>query len=77
MTRETLTFITPTCTCCDTPQTLLVRDDLPGELAACPTTGQLYRPEGTGYQPTGLPDLAPDHPRTESVRIDLSRYGYA
>ncbi len=75
--KPTLTLITPTCTCCDQPSTLLPRDDLGRGLAVCQTSGQLYRPDGNGYNPTGLPDLAPDNRAAPSVRVDLSRSGYA
>ena len=36
-----LTFVAPTCTCCAEPTPLEPRDDLPGGLAVCRTTGQL------------------------------------
>jgi hypothetical protein len=71
-----LTLIAPACACCAEPTPLLPRDDLPGGLAVCGETGQLYRPSGTGYVPTALPDL-PAAPQPESVRIDLSQAGYA
>jgi hypothetical protein len=75
--QPTLTLLAPTCACCATPSTLLPRDDLPGGLAVCATTGQLYRPAGDGYVPTTLPALAPQRSSAPSVRIDLSRSGYA
>ena len=75
--EKELNFIAPLCTCCAESTPLLPRDDLPGGLAACGVTGQLYRPQGTSYVPTTLPNLAPRrHPDT-GVRIDLSRGGYA
>jgi hypothetical protein len=78
MTKDTVvTLIAPTCTCCAEPTVLLPRDDLPGGLAVCGTTGQLYRPEGQGYVPTTMPNIQPQHPTAPSVRIDLSRSGYA
>jgi hypothetical protein len=55
----------------------LPRDDLAKGLAVCGNTGQLYRPEGTGYVPTTMPELPPQDRRTTSVQIDLSRSGYA
>jgi len=72
-----LVFVAPTCTCCAEPTLLAPRDDLPGGLAVCRTTGQLYRPQGTGYVPTRMPDLRPPARPVESVQIDLSRSGYA
>jgi hypothetical protein len=54
----------------------LPRDDLPGGLAVCGQSGQLYRPEGERYVPTSLPALTPSRAAT-SVTIDLSRAGYA
>jgi hypothetical protein len=75
--KPTLTFVAPACTCCAEPSPLLPRDDLGDGLAACGVTGWLYRPTDTGYVPATLPDLARrDRPRS-SVRIDLSRSGYA
>ena len=75
--NQPLTLIAPTCACCAEPTPLLPRDDLPGDLAVCPATGRLYRPEGQRYIPTDLPALAPARPAAPSVRIDLSRSGYA
>ena len=72
-----ITLVVPTCACCAEPTALLPRDDLPGGLAVCPATGQLYRPEGQRYLPTELPTLAPSRPAAPSVQIDLSRSGYA
>lgn len=72
-----LTLVAPACTCCAQPVALIPRDDLPGGLAVCPTSGQLYRPEGQRYLPTDLPDLQPRSPAPASVQIDLSRSGYA
>ena len=73
----TLTLITPTCSCCETPQVLVPRDDLPGDLAVCQGTGQLYRPEGQGYVPTPMPALPTPLETPQSVQVDLNRYGYA
>jgi hypothetical protein len=70
------TLIAPTCTCCQQPQPLAPRDDLESGMAVCPQTGQLYRPAGAGYEPTGLPPLSSAR-QAPSVRIDLSRSGYA
>lgn len=75
--KPALTLITPTCTCCAEPTTLLPRDDLAEGLAVCQQTGQLYRPEGGGYLPTQLPDIRPPKRRVSSVQINLSRSGYA
>lgn len=74
--NQVLTLLPATCGCCATPAELLPRDDLPGGMAACPTTGQLYRPQGERYIPAALPPLAAP-PAAPSVRIDLSREGYA
>ncbi len=75
--KSTLVLVAPACTCCAEPRPLLPRDDFPGGLAVCEITGQLYRPEGSGYVPTTLPDLSPAERPAASVRIDLSRSGYA
>lgn len=74
--QSTLTLVTPRCTCCTTPAELLPRDDLPGGMAVCAASGQLYRPAGEGYVPASLPPLAPQRP-APAVQIDLSRAGYA
>jgi hypothetical protein len=76
MTNRTITLIAPTCTCCTEPNTLLPRDDMPGNLAVCPASGQLYRPLGENYVPTDRPPVAAPRPQT-GVQIDLSRAGYA
>ncbi|MBA3469246.1 MAG: hypothetical protein H0T53_06330 [Herpetosiphonaceae bacterium] len=76
MAGSSLVLVSPTCTCCAQPTNLLPRDDLPGGLAVCGQTGQLYRPEAERYIPTTLPALTPTSPAT-SVTIDLSRAGYA
>ena len=75
--NQQLTLVASRCVCCADPSALLPRDDLPGGLAVCATTGQLYRPEGHGHVPTAMPPLVPTQQRVESVRIDLSRSGYA
>lgn len=75
--QSQLTVVAPTCTCCARPAPLLPRDDLPGQLAVCPTSGQLYRPEGTDYVPATLPELQVQRRLALSVRIDLSLAGYA
>jgi hypothetical protein len=76
MMNPTLTLVAPACTCCADPAPLLPRDDLPGGLAVCAATGQLYRPEGQCYVPAALPTLAP-RAQAPSIQIDLSRSGYA
>ncbi len=75
--KSKLVFVAPACTCCVEPRPLLPRDDLPGGLAVCEATGQLYRPEPNGYVPTTLPDLATGNRPATSVQIDLSRSGYS
>jgi hypothetical protein len=75
--NQPLTLIAPTCACCAEPAPLLPRDDLPGGLAVCPATGRLYRPGGQGYVAAEMPTLALARPPAPSVRIDLSRSGYA
>ena len=75
--NETLTLVAPTCACCAERSPLLPRADLPGGLAVCAATGQFYRPEGQGYVPTAPPVLSPPLRQAQSVRIDLSRSGYA
>jgi hypothetical protein len=72
-----MTLVEPICSCCDRPTPLTPRDDLPGGLAACPTTGQLYRPEGTRYTPSDMPPITTEPPHAPSVQIDLSRSSYA
>ncbi len=75
--KPSVTLIAPTCACCADPAPLVPRDDLPGGLAVCPTTGQLYRPDGAAYTPTTMPPLAAPRRTPASVQIDLSRSGYA
>jgi hypothetical protein len=75
--KQPFTLITPTCTCCPEPATLLPRDDLAEGLAVCGQSGQLYRPTADGYIPTTMPTLPPTGRRPASVQIDLSRSGYA
>jgi hypothetical protein len=70
-------FMTQNCTCCSEPAALLPRPDLPGQMAVCPQSGQLYRAAATGYVAAPLPDLRTDVPQAPSVRIDLSQAGYA
>jgi hypothetical protein len=74
---QPLTLVAPRCACCAEPAPLLPRNDLAGGLAVCAATGQLYRPEGNGYVATAMPSLAPQRADAPSVRIDLSRSGYA
>lgn len=75
--KQHLTLVTPTCTCCAQPTTLLPRDDLGAGLAVCQRSGQLYRPDGQRYVPTDLPHLERGDHRVSSIQIDLSRSGYA
>ncbi|MGD9100196.1 MAG: hypothetical protein PVF45_06915 [Anaerolineae bacterium] len=75
--KSTFVLVAPTCACCAEPSPLLPRDDLPGELVVCETSGQLYRPQETGYVPTTLPDFSARERPAASVQIDLSRSGYA
>lgn len=75
--HQNITFQTQTCTCCADAQTLIPREDLPGNLAVCPESGRFYRPEGTGYVPTDVPNLRPKNRTAEAVQVDLNRYGYA
>jgi hypothetical protein len=72
-----MTFVAPVCSCCDEPRSLVPRTDLPEQVAACPQTGALYRPEGNGYVPATLPSLAGVYRPLPNVRIDLSQAGYA
>jgi hypothetical protein len=74
---QNMTLIAPVCSCCEQPATLIPRDDLAGSLAACPNSGQLYRAEGGRYVQTTMPPLGADRREAASVRIDLSRSGYA
>ena len=72
-----LTIISPTCSCCEQPTTLLPREDLGPGLAVCGRSGQLYRPADESYVPMTLPPIVPRSTGTTSVQIDLSRSGYA
>ncbi len=74
---QNLTLIAPACTCCREPQPLVPRDDLGDRLAACPATGAVYRPEGTHYVRTALPNFTGAYRPPQAVRIDLSQAGYA
>ena len=75
--NKQMTLVAPACTCCEEPKPLVPRTDLPGQMAACPQSGALYRAEGTGYVPSTLPDLTGAYRPLPSVRIDLSQAGYA
>jgi hypothetical protein len=75
--QSTRTVIMPVCTCCAVPSPLAPRDDLPGELAVCLASGQLYRSDGAGYVPATMPALASRSATRPGVQIDLSRIGYA
>jgi hypothetical protein len=77
MALQNMTLIAPVCSCCDQPVALIPRDDLAQALAACPNSGQLYRAEGERYTPTTMPPLVSERREAASVRIDLSRSGYA
>jgi hypothetical protein len=72
-----MTLVAPCCSCCTTPTELMPRDDLAGGIAVCPKSGQLYRPDGTGYSATSLPEVTSERSYAPSVRIDLSRSTYA
>jgi hypothetical protein len=74
---KTMTLVEAVCSCCAQPTALTPRDDMPGGLAACPTTGQIYRPEGQRYMPSSLPPITTAPPSAPSVQIDLSRSSYA
>jgi hypothetical protein len=75
--KTRMNWVAPACTCCAQPTPLLPRDDLAPGMAVCSATGQLYRPEGTGYVPAPMPQIATRQRPTTGVRIDLSRAGYA
>ncbi len=77
MMKETMTMVAPVCTCCEAAQTLLPRTDLPGEMAVCPQTGMLYRPDGQGYVAATLPSLTGAFRPLPNVRVDLNQAGYA
>ncbi|MDZ4718296.1 MAG: hypothetical protein SH847_07465 [Roseiflexaceae bacterium] len=77
MATQNMTLIAPVCSCCEQPATLIPRDDLARALAACPNSGQLYRAEGGRYAQTTMPPLVAERGAAASVRIDLSRTGYA
>ena len=72
----TLTFVIPSCECCDAPRELGPRDDVATGMAACPQTGELYRPEGQRYIRTTVPQLNRTT-ATAPQTIDLSRTGYS
>lgn len=75
--QSQLTLLAPTCTCCAKPAALVPRDDLREGLAVCPNSGQLYRPQGRDYVPTAPPEIQVERQAAPSVRVDLSRAGYA
>lgn len=75
--NEQLTLVAPACTCCAEPKALLPRTDLPGQMAVCPQTGMLYRPEGRGYVQGALPEMTGVYRPLPSVRVDLNQAGYA
>jgi hypothetical protein len=77
MLMQNITLIAPACTCCRESQPLVPRDDLAENLAACPATGALYRPDGAFYVRTALPNLTGVYNPPQAVRIDLSQAGYA
>ena len=77
-TKQPLTMIAPTCTCCPEPKNLLARDDLATGLVVCEESGQLYQADTNGrYTPIQLPDRPTSQGQASSVQIDLSRSGYA
>ena len=75
--QSKLSFVAPLCTCCGKPAALLPRMDLPGDLSACPNSGQLYQRREDRYAPTDMPALVRSSRRASSVKIDLSRASYA
>lgn len=74
---QTIQLVAPACVCCPEPVSLVPRPDLPGALSVCPQSGQLYRPEGTGYVQVQMPVLPGSARPATSVRVDLSAAGYA
>ena len=75
--NERLTLVAPACTCCAEPVALLPRTDLPGQMAVCPQTGTLYRPDERGYMQSALPEMTGVYRPLPSVRVDLNQAGYA
>jgi hypothetical protein len=75
--NERLTLVAPACTCCAEPKALLPRTDLPGQMAVCPQTGTLYRPDERGYMQSVLPEMTGVYRPSPSVRVDLNQAGYA
>lgn len=75
--NQRITLVAPTCTCCAEGKALVPRTDLPGQLAVCPQSGTLYRPEGRGYVPTEMPPMGAAYRPMPSVRVDLNQAGYA
>ena len=75
--NEQITLVAPVCTCCDEAKVLLPRTDLPGQMAVCPQSGQLYRAQGRGFVQSELPEMTGVYRPLPSVRVDLNQAGYA
>jgi hypothetical protein len=75
--NERITLVAPTCTCCREAQALIPRTDLPGQMAVCPQTGTLYRPQEQGYVQTQMPEMKGAYRPLPNVRVDLNQAGYA
>jgi hypothetical protein len=75
--NEQMILVAPMCSCCPEAKALVPRPDLPDQMAVCPQSGRLYRAEGEGYVPSGLPEMAGVYRPLPSVRVDLNRAGYA
>ena len=76
MTKQ-MTLVTPVCACCAQPQPLLPRTDLDIDAAVCPSTGLIYRAEGTGYVPVTFPGVRRPYTPLPDVQVDLMQAGYA
>jgi hypothetical protein len=77
MNQTILPLTLPTCDCCSTPAALMARRDVADGLWVCPDSGQSYRVMGDRLLRIAMPTVAPTHADAPSIRIDLSRSGYA
>jgi hypothetical protein len=77
MNATMLPLTVPTCDCCTEPAALLARRDVADGLWVCPDSGHTYRVMGDRLLRTPMPTVAPVPTTAPTIRIDLSRSGYA